>query len=377
MRPVSALPLLLALLSAPVLAHSAAQSSAEAQANEAPQAAAVVEAVEVLLPDDIDADALFDGKQTGSFAPRTVEMLPKSRKVAVPGFRVAFTTYSKIQAVKQGGYFLGRETSGAKSTTEVSLDGVDAAAMQAVADAAYQTFVRQLQATGRELVPVEQMQPFIDRFEKTRSTPEAPYTPKLKGGYAESRVAVFSPSALPLWWTHGEQTFGDKSPFSLGNYKVLNELTAATGALVVVPTLMLDFAKLEGSGRRGFFNPNDSAETSAALAMSVPVFEATVLRADEVRMGNITKGETGQLRFREGQGVVADVDFAEIRVAEEKDNSSLVGAFAALGLNAGRVSARSRQVASSDNARYSAAAQTTLARATGGFAKLFAKYPAQ
>src|SRR5687767_443531 len=77
-----------------------------------------------------------------------------AKRVAVPGYRVIFTTRTKVVANAEdwlGGVGGGR-SSGAKASMEVVLGNVDFQALQSITDAAYTDFIDQLKAASIEVV---------------------------------------------------------------------------------------------------------------------------------------------------------------------------------------------------------------------------------
>ena len=80
-----------------------------------------------------------------------------SKRVAVAGYRVIFTTRSKVVARAEDwlGGVGGGSSSGAKATMEVVLGNVDFPTLQAIADAAYADLTEELKASGLDVVPLE------------------------------------------------------------------------------------------------------------------------------------------------------------------------------------------------------------------------------
>src|SRR5688500_15548264 len=103
-----------------------------------------------------------------------------SKRVAVPGYRVIFTTRSKVVARAEDwlGGVGGGSSSGAKATMEVVLGNVEVQTLQAIADAAYADFIDELKAGGIEVVPLETITaaPSYQKLKITGSTADKPYT---------------------------------------------------------------------------------------------------------------------------------------------------------------------------------------------------------
>ena len=156
-----------------------------------PAPAASVQASEgsipgIRLPDGRASDA-FDGSNGGTFGAKTVTNLTKSNKVVVAGFNVTYRFYNEAVARVRASYLPGRDTSGASSKIEMNLSGVDDATLQAITDRAYAVFVEQLRLAGREVVPLEQVQPYWPEFSRVKKPSDR------KGTYK-----MFAPSGWPL-----------------------------------------------------------------------------------------------------------------------------------------------------------------------------------
>jgi len=179
------------------------------------------------------------------------KILGRTNRVAVAGFRVGFILKDKVTASTAAGYqFGGTHTSGAKSTTEVELHGVNAEVLQEITETLYAEFMAALAASGREVVPVEKIKASA-AWAKLDATAAAPGKPYLKepSTFQGRFHAVMTPAALPLWWEHGNPV-GDQGPMSIGNYKVMCAVSAEHDAIVVHPTFLVHFAELQSSGRK-------------------------------------------------------------------------------------------------------------------------------
>lgn len=360
-----------AALLAAGIAHAAESApSAEAAAAVTADAGAVVAAAGSLAPlPDLDPAQWFDGNFGGTFGAKTVTALPKTRKVAVAGFRVVFVNQNVARAISRASYLPGRDTGSAKSKTTVNLVGVDDATLQAITDRAYQTFLQQLAASGRELVPAEQMQTF---FGAIKAAP-VPYSADSGwGGNTSQTGRGFSPTGLPLWFQTSE-AFGDAG-LGQTNMRAFNELSVAAGsAITLAPLIVVDFAQMQSSGNRSSLMQRTAA-TGAVLAMSIPMFSTRVVRAEEVRWGGIvSKGDDGALAMT--QALDTDVEFAALVDAtpEESTGSKLGSALLSLsGINSKKTVVEAR----TSNDAYRLAAEAVLGQATGTFAKLFAQHPA-
>ncbi|HEV7766323.1 MAG TPA: hypothetical protein VGQ76_15065 [Thermoanaerobaculia bacterium] len=115
---------------------------------------AAQEPAAITLP-DLNPSEWFDGKMGGTFGAKTATAFAKNNRVAVAGFRVVFVTHNEARAIVRASYLPGRETGTAKARMEVDLRGVDDATLQAITDRAYNRFLDQLKATGREVITAD------------------------------------------------------------------------------------------------------------------------------------------------------------------------------------------------------------------------------
>lgn len=312
----------------------------------------------VTLP-DLNPAEWFDGKMGGTFGAKTVTAFAKSNRVAIGGFRVVFVTHNEARAFTGATYLPGGvERGSARAKMEVDLQGVDDATMQAITDRAYQRFVEQLKAAGREVVTLEELQPTYTEF-KTAPTPMAVDVGLLKG-------KAFAPTGMPLWWQIGD-SWGDAG-LGQKNMRAFNKQAAALkGTICVAPMVVIDFAHMESSGNKSGLLRR-TAEVGASLAMSVPAFYTRVVRAEEVRYGGIvSKGDDGALSLT--KALDTDIEFAELFAVNEKTGTVLALS------GADNKTKKWKKVAKTTNEAYTAAADAVLGQATGAFAKLFVTNP--
>jgi len=171
-------------------------------------------AVEITLP-DLNAADWFDGKMGGTFGEKSVNAFSRSNRVAIAGFRVVFVTHNETQAITRASYLPGRDTGTAKAKMQVDLQGVDDATLQAITNAAYEKFVAQLKAAGREIVSLDQMKPSLADFKVAPSVPQEVNRGPFRG-------RAFTPAGLPLWWQVGD-AWGDSGHHPT-NMRAFNEL---------------------------------------------------------------------------------------------------------------------------------------------------------
>lgn len=185
----------------------------------------------------------------------------KAPKVAIAGFRVAFVTSRKANAYAGAGLAnigaTNRVRQAQNKSIEIKLQGVDASWMQAIADAAYADFVARLKARGHEIVELETVKS-AEAFKALQLVP-------LEGKpYVKDERIVVSPSAIPLWLAHFEPLGG--LSFGLGNWQTMSKLSADLNAVVLIPTLSIDFAAVSSSGRSNY---GSHAEVDAKAAMAI------------------------------------------------------------------------------------------------------------
>jgi hypothetical protein len=324
---------------------------------------------------ELDPDAHFKGKMGGTFGKNIVEVLPAGKRVAVAGFRVAFVTHNSVSANVRASYLPGRDSSGARSSLHVALQGVDPAAMQAVTDKAYAALLAQLQQAGREVVPPAEMKDYLAGVDATPTSDGKPYGKEQQG----QTVAFFSPAGLPLWFSHLDTGWGDRGAFDLANYRRLGEYSAKWNAIVIAPLVVVNFARMSSSGNTSGLTSR-TAETGAELSMSVAGLTSYYGRAEEFRSGVIMKGDEGG--FNLAAPIASPLAFGTLKQTAAEDNQAVKGLFDTLGKLAGLANAggaaasTSRNLAETSNAAYSAAALDALGRTTGTLARWFQKYPA-
>lgn len=164
------------------------------------------------------------------------KILARTTRIAVPSYRFGLVMRNGMGASSGQG--------SNKVDLTADLVGVDAALMRQIAHLAFTDFIERLRATGRTVLGWNEISA-SEGFKKLDPTPD----PFLKKPFADSRtVAVVSPEYLPLLTIGPEAPLSDRSPFNLGNARALNAMSAALKCVVVIPSLVMDFAALSGSG---------------------------------------------------------------------------------------------------------------------------------
>lgn len=347
------------LISGAVLAEELPAVSAPA--SEAAVAETAAAASDLAALPDINADRYFDGKSGGTFGKNVSKLLGHSNRVAVAGFRVVFITEADASASVRASYLPGQDTTGAHASIHVEVDGVDNATRQAITDRAYANLLSQLKAAGREVVPLSEIQPMFAKLELTPSSIEEPYK---KSAYNRTGV-VFSPTDVPLWWWSALDGWGNLGAFGQHNMRTVPEFSKELNAYVISPTFVVDFAQLSSSGNHSGLTTR-SAEVGISLRIAVTDMITGLVRADEVKGGLTASGDDAYIRLT--QPFTTDLTFADLQETESRKTTGFMA------LMTGSSKNKSTQVATTDNARYSAAANATLEQTTGALARFFQQH---
>ena len=254
-----------------------------------------------------------------------------SKRVAVAGYRVIFTTRSKVVARAEDwlGGVGGGSSSGAKATMEVVLGNVDFPTLQAIADAAYADLTEELKASGLDVVPLETITaaPSYQKMKITGSTAEKPYTKRSRD--AKTHYLVVSPAAIPLWFTNWDGDVSDQG-MNQTNTRALLAISKEIDALLLFPIMHVDFATLGGSG--GKFARRASVSAKAAIYAN-PAYTLFYIGND--------KGFQFA-RIHDGIGVAGDP--GEFVTADHASNEAFIGSMQKIGIDFGPVKSRKNMV---------------------------------
>lgn len=233
-----------------------------------------------------------------------------TNRVVVGGFRVTYILSNVASASEDNGLLnLGNSAGSGMKTIhqdrtvkmEKILYGVDESDMQAIADQAHAEFMKKLQASGLEVLPSSTFlnSPQFAEIEQTT----APYK-KDSGWFRPNDIHTYSPRALPLWYGHFDaNSYGDKGPLSLGNWKKINKFSGDNNVIVLIPQITINFADMQSSGRRKLFK------------------KASVKAEDIV---HLTKGKTCMYAFYSKQGAPS----GDLGATILKDSYNVPGKFA-------------------------------------------------
>lgn len=277
-----------------------------------------------------------------------------SKRVAVPGYRVIFTTRSKVVARAEDwlGGVGGGSSSGAKATMEVVLGNVDFATLQKITDAAYADFIDELKAGGVEVVPLDKItaSPSFAKMKMTGSTADKPYTKRSKD--AKTSYVVASPSAIPLWFTNWD---GDISDQGMGqtNIRAIMSMAKELDALMLFPIMHVDFASLGGSG--GKFARRASVTAKAAIYAN-PAYTLFYIANDK-----------GAQFARITDGIGIEGDPGEFVTADQASNAPFIEGMQKIGIDFGPVKSKKNMVLQTNPADFESLAVEALSGTNEAF----------
>jgi hypothetical protein len=350
---------LTALLSATLLAQAQPTSGTPSPSSATADTASDVDPA-LQLP-ELNPAEWFDGKGGGTFGEKSVNFLPRSKRVALVGFRVIFVNETFARARVRASYLPGRDTTGASAGMQVNLKGVDDATLQALTDKAYARFVAQLRASGREVIT-----PADGKWDNAVFQ-GAPGPVEVAEGNTKGRA--FAPKGMSVWslmifpWA--------ASRFDQTAYRAMSDVSQSLGApLTLATTLVVDFAQMTSTGNRSGLVAR-TAEVGTTLAISVSRMDNRIVRAEESRSGIVMKGDDGPLSLT--RAIESDIEFAVLSKTEKDHGSGFGGFLSKAFVGTGKTAFR---LAETSNEEYGKAATAVLERTTGTFAKLLAAHPA-
>lgn len=277
-----------------------------------------------------------------------------AKRVAVPGYRVIFTTRTKVVARAEDwlGGVGGGSSSGAKATMEVVLGNVDFATLQAIADAAYADFIDDLKSSGIEVVPLETItaSAAFQKMKMTVNSADKPYTKSSRD--RKTDYLVVSPTAIPLWFTNFD---GDVSDQGMGqaNIRAITTMARELDALVLFPLMHVDFASVGGSG--GKFARRASV-TAKAVIYANPAYTLFYLA-----------NEKGGAFARITDGIGVEGDPGEFVAADHASNAAFIGSMQKIGIDFGPVKSRKNMVLQTNRENFQSLAVEALSGTNTAF----------
>lgn len=283
------------------------------------------------------------------------KILGRSDKVIIAGFRVAFNTEGAASASTDSRLKNLGNTAGsgpktvhgdARASLKVGLAGVTAEDFQRITEEAYADFKQRLAAGGYTVLGTDVLKASkgYGELKFTPSTKERPYVKDLSLG-AGTTVVVYTPEELPLFLGHFDGVGIGGVSMNLGNWRALNQLSVETKAVVIVPTLAIDFVKMKSSGKGKMLR--DTAEVGAEpqVALMGHVSGMGVFHA-KIRLA----GDLGNVNVEDDLEVPGA--FGSIAEVSASDNKALVGTLAMLTGTVGTTSSRSNRVLTADPVEY-------------------------
>ncbi|MDQ3280894.1 MAG: hypothetical protein M3Q69_05745 [Acidobacteriota bacterium] len=285
---------------------------------------------------------------------KSLKAMKGAKRVIVPGYRVIFTTRSKVVAHAEdwlGGVGGGR-SSGAKATMEVVLGNVDFDTLQKITDAAYADFLSELQSAGMEVVPLETIKasPSFAKMKMTGSTAGKPYTKRSRD--AKTHYLVVSPSAIPLWFTNWDGDVSDQG-MSQTNIRAVMEMSKEFDAIAVFPIMHIDFATLSGSG--GKFARRASVNAKAAIYAN-PAYTLFYIASPK-----------GGAFARITDGIGVEGDPGEFVTADQASNGAFIEGMQRIGIDFGPVKSKKNMVLQTNRENFHSLALEALSGTNEAF----------
>jgi hypothetical protein len=285
---------------------------------------------------------------------RSIRGAKGSKRVAVAGYRVIFTTRTKVVARAEDwlGGVGGGSSSGAKATMEVVLGNVEVPTLQAIADAAYADFMEDLKSSGMEVVPLETVtaSAAFQKMKMTGSTAEKPYTKRSRD--KKTDYIVVSPSAIPLWFSNFDGDISDQG-MSQTNIRAIMAMARELDTLVLFPIMHVDFATVGGSG--GKFARRASVSAKAAIYAN-PAYTLFYIA-----------NEKGGAFARMTEGIGVEGDPGDFVTADHASNQAFIGSMQTIGIDFGPVKSRKNMVLQTNRDNFHSLAFEALAGANEAF----------
>ncbi len=248
-----------------------------------------------------------------------------AKRVMVPTFRVAYAVKTQASAYAGGGLAnIGNSTGFNRSITqaqnkrvELALAGADLPLLQALTNRLYADFMTRLRETGREIVPLEDMVR-TPGWARIKQVTTSPYTTSPSGDPRE--YIVTAPREVPFFFINTDRHVGNVGALDQENIKAIQEVAARLDAIVYLPTLLVDIAELESSGRSSF---RSGAEADVHPKLGVGWMSSLSLITGKDAKIFFT-GEFGQVLVQ--KPLYAEGEFGSVATVENFDTASLANA---------------------------------------------------
>ena len=246
-----------------------------------------------------------------------LKKINKPVRLAIAGYQVSFVVRNKSTAHAMN--LLGKGT--AKSSMETFLGNVDYALMQEIADAAYADFVEQMKATGHQVLSDEEVKSAKAYAKLTKVPVSATNAHKVK--LQNMHLIVVSAKGQELWFNKYDGLNAGKGA---DNVRVMGELEKELQAVVIQPSIAIDFAYLDASGGKFARKASVEAQNGMLLVPAATVYWST------------WGGGLVYTKFQDG--VWVDGPTGKWSTAKSGNNASLVKGLAGLGIDIGPVSGK-------------------------------------
>lgn len=204
-------------------------------------------------------------------------------KVAVPQFSVEFVTFDNASAETSGFAAAGR----ASVSAAYKLIGVGQEDFQAMAESLYADFVRELQASGLEVVGAEQLSGAPSYRKQVAGGTPAPII--------SDNAIVVAPAGMALYGANRVMAEGSKSKGVLGALSALSNVGSAIGsafdnlelqkelggAALLEVHMRVHFVKLTNNNKGFFGRLSSTASVSAKAYPSITTASMSVLAGAE------------------------------------------------------------------------------------------------
>jgi len=243
-----------------------------------------------------------------SFDKGGIKLLTRTDRIAVPTYRMVFVVRNGMRAMGDSG--------NVSLEMSATLAGVALDDLRDIADQALADVLTQVAATGRPIVPLEEIQ-----ASKGWSELKTTAVPFEKSPFADARLFyVVTPRDRPLINGHYDAPISDQSPMALGNWRALNQISVDTKAVIVIPTVVIDFSEMSGSGFKVY-------SSSASLNIKPGLYVVPVLTKHHMFHAKIRiAGEGANMLLKDKVGIGQAGEFVETsRYGNKEEYQAIVG----------------------------------------------------